>query len=232
MSVGFSVWSRVRPVPARQPSIRRGWYWISFRPCRISSLLPAGPAPDVVGPRGSARRPARTACILHTAGSRTRQPRTPPIEDRLSVPALPPGRRVTSPHLVALPRPSVRFSGVPHPARKGFECTRPWHRRLPHLPRLKPDGSTYVSDGRASPVFTGVWRKALAPPHKAGQRALISLRSALVSAVAVVQPQSVARLPAGVSTTRGHLGVAPLPGFSNACRWLRAERRLSSRAHR
>jgi len=175
-------------------------------------------------------------CVYRVHPAYRREPhasaRTPPIEDLLSVPALPPGRRVTSPHLVALPRPSVRFPGVPHPARKGFECTRPWHRRLPHLPRLKPDGSTYVSDGRASPVFTGVWRKALAPPHKAGQRALISLRSALVSAVAVVQPQSVARLPAGVSTTRGHLGVAPLLGFSNACRWLRAERRLSSRAHR
>ena len=101
---------------------------------------------------------------------------------------------------------------------------------LPHLPRLKPDGSTYVSDGRASPCpptyGTRLWSQ------KAGQRALISLRSALVSAVAVVPPQSVARLPAGGSTTRGHLGLAPLLGFSNACRWLRAERRLSSRAHR
>src|SRR6266487_3554130 len=34
MSVGVSPGSRVRPVPARQPSMRPGWYWIFFRPCR------------------------------------------------------------------------------------------------------------------------------------------------------------------------------------------------------
>jgi hypothetical protein len=157
------------------------------------------------------------ARILHTAGSRTRQPRTPPIEDLLSVPALPPGRRVTSPHLVALPGPSVRFSGVPHPARKGFECTRHWHRRA-SSPAEVEAGRIHVCQRR--PRIPRVHRRMAqgsGTPQEAGQRALISLRSVLVSAVAVVQPQSVARLPAGVSTTRGHLGVAPLLGFSNAC---------------
>ena len=175
MSVGFSVWSRVRPVPARQPSIRRGWYWISFRPCRISSLLPAGPAPGVVGPRGSARRLARTACTLHAAGSRTRQPRTPPIEDLLSVPALPPGGRVASPHLVALPRPSVRFSGVPHPARKGFGCTRPRHRRASSPAKVEAGRIRVCQRRPRIPVFTGVGHNALEPPQ--GRPARIDLRA-------------------------------------------------------
>jgi hypothetical protein len=35
---------------------------------------PAGPAPGAFGPRRSTRHLARTACTLHTAGSRTRHP--------------------------------------------------------------------------------------------------------------------------------------------------------------
>jgi hypothetical protein len=58
---------------ARQPAAPRR----SPRPApaaRISSPLPARPAPRVFGPRRSARRLARTACTLHTAASSTRQP--------------------------------------------------------------------------------------------------------------------------------------------------------------
>src|SRR5512142_1141324 len=30
------VWLYAQPVPVRQPSMSRGWYWIFFRPCRIT----------------------------------------------------------------------------------------------------------------------------------------------------------------------------------------------------
>ena len=68
--------------------------------------------------------------------------------------------------LVALPRPSVRFSGVPHPAMKGFECTRPWHRRASSPAKVEA-GRIHVCQRQRRPripVFAGVWHKALEPP--------------------------------------------------------------------
>ena len=163
MSVGFSVWSRSGQF--RRGSLRYGGDGTGSPSGRAGSLHCFQPdllqTSSALGGQPAALRVPHASCIPPEAA------RVSPghHQSKISYHSQP-CRRITSPHLVALPRPSVRFSGVPHPARKGFECTRPWHRRASSPAKVEA-GRIHICQRRPRiPVFTGVWHKALEPPRR------------------------------------------------------------------